>query len=352
MNDTTNRLRTRSVATSSQASWDDTVHDGPTHVNEWFHDRKIGPGKGVHFKAHPSRVVLHYADHPYYHPAHYSWTNFGVLTPTDLYSICRSFITQAELNWKKLNTSSEYGLIQAFAEFDDTLALFTTRFWKQLSYGSLTWGVLPFVSEVKALVAQGKSLLERLENAAQDYEDEFKKTFTGQANHISYTTGGSSAPTEITYEYDLEVTHRLTGMTNLPHDSNAILELLDRAGFHPDALTAWDLVPLSFAVDWFLPIGDWLEAASDRGWIKSVIFTGWYTVKVEGTINYVSRNQPSNVSGMMTGSHKVEYFYREFRKFTHLADGLDELPAVSLKTPSLKNVGNSFYLFLGRGSKK
>jgi hypothetical protein len=171
------------------------------------------------------------------------------------------------LNWGKLPTSTEFGLIQFFAELDDTLALFGMKFWRSLTYGSFTWGVLPFVSEVKALLEALSNLGTNLDSF--DYEDSFDEEFPIE--------NWSPFP-DTMYGGSLSCKYHLYGKASLSFQHPGSL-IADSLGFHPDLLTAWDLVPLSFAFDWLFPVGEYLDSLRGGGWVKAVPFTGWYSVK-------------------------------------------------------------------------
>lgn len=243
------------------------------------------------------------------------------------------------LNWKKLESSSDFGLIQALAELDDSVAIFTRRFWQQLSYGSLTWGVMPFLSDLQALIDQAQSLARRVGGDPMQYEEQVNSTYT-----VPVVFAAGNGTWEGTLE--LDVTTRHTGVVTLP--GAGILEGFDRLGFHPDVATAWDLVPLSFVVDYLLPIGDVLERFSDRGWVKAVNFTGWQTHKILGTFTGSRRNAGSD-SG--TWSEKIEFetFKRDRLSSAVLLDDGPNLDDVQwLDIPSPRAVFNMLYLSLGR----
>lgn len=48
--------------------------------------------------------------------------------------------------------------------------------------------------------------------------------------------------------------------------------MLKRTGLCLDAYNIWDMIPLSFVIDWFLPIGDFLEDFSQNWVADSAIF--------------------------------------------------------------------------------
>lgn len=173
------------------------------------------------------------------------------------------------LNWDKLPTSTQSGIIQILAELDDTLAIFTRKFWQQLSYGSFTWGVLPFVSDLKAVLSAIKNLNENL--ADFSYEDSMVVPLNLSYSPVNYY--------RVTFNGNAIV--RKTGRADMSFLSEAS-QWLDRLGFHPDLATAWDLVPLSFLVDYLLPVGTYLESLRGGGWVKAIRFSGWTTCKITG----------------------------------------------------------------------
>lgn len=187
------------------------------------------------------------------------WENGTVPVP--------SFPNPDKLNWGKLPTSTEFGLIQMFAELDDSLALFTKRFWKQLSYGSFTWGVLPFVSEMKGL-------LEGIANLGKNTADFEYGDIHEQS--VAYDRWVPAPGNAMTGTLDLKFSNQ--GRADISFQDGAS-QWLDRLGFHPDLNTAWDLVPLSFVLDWFLPVGSFLDSLRSDGWVKVAVFNGWQSCK-------------------------------------------------------------------------
>lgn len=243
--------------------------------------------------------------------------------PTDFPSYLASYIPLLPLNHSKLPTSSEFGIIQFFAELDDTLAMFTKKFFRELSYGSLTWGVMPFVRDIQSIMDMIRNLNANLSN--HPYEDELSGSFSqacpcGQAGE----------------SFEGEFTVRLTGSVNYQF-ADDILILYDRLGFHPDIGTAWDLVPLSFVVDWFLPVGDLLDRLYDRGWITSALFTGWRTLSVKyiygatGTTYGVKPFEP------------YEIFMRDYLQ-SSLITAYEAAKPIQLKRPSFKQLFNTAYI--------
>lgn len=252
----------------------------------------------------------------------------------------RQFLTSqlTAVGWDTLPSSTDFGLLQFLAELDDTLLLFSKRFWASLTYGSFTWGVLPFVSDLKAILETVAELSHYL-NSLQ-YEDDI---------NIAVDLPVDIYPPEyhfLIYKGDARV--RKSGTLHFGNMSKQALFWLDAIGFHPDLATVWDLVPLSFVVDWLLPVGDFLSSLHQRGWVKSVAFKGWVTWKFTGTFSErISSSHPAASPQTLFSGVKVDYFERWF------VDGVMPVytssDEIDFDLPTIKELFNIFYIFyLGR----
>jgi hypothetical protein len=231
------------------------------------------------------------------------------------------------VEWDRLPTSSRFSIIQFFAELDDTLLLFTKRFWSSLSYGSFTWGVLPFVNDVKAILETISNLSVSLSSVNYEVVSEFSE-------HVPFgkNTGFSYAGVQ-----------RLQGSLDLALSSPAII-WLDRLGFHPDLGTVWDLIPLSFVVDWLIPVGDYLSSLYDRGWIKSVPFYGWRSIKYSG-VTHVFTSYPADyvIDISLPGIIDFQGYRRDF---IYGVLDVDDTADLSFEFPSIKQLFNMLYIFV------
>jgi len=216
------------------------------------------------------------------------------------------------LNRSKLPTSSKFGIIQFVAELDETIASFGKRITEQLSYGNITWGILPFVSDIQAMLEALLNLYANLETIS--YED------TGKINKGGFLDLNAYSMNSV------KGTFRNKGVASIP-GGNDILALYDRLGFHPDIATAWDLVPLSFLVDYLLPIGTTLESLHERGWVRLVSFEGWSSIDV--TVEAKTHTVGDYIGqGLTSSSHHYERWYSQ--------TSLDlDVPAQDPQTPSL-----------------
>jgi hypothetical protein len=69
---------------------------------------------------------------------------------------------------------------------------------------------------------------------------------------------------------------------------NGLLGHLKAFGLEMNAVNAWDMVPYSFIVDWFLPIGDLLEAYASRVEAANLnIQEGWFSIESPGGKHYL-----------------------------------------------------------------
>lgn len=287
-----------------------------TEISETFNDRVPGPCECFH-ELYP----LQFRDYIYngktYQVYGQPWSMYNDIQPLvsdKLYS----------LNWAKLPSSTQAGLIQIIAEIDDTIAMFSLKFLRQLSYGAVTWGVMPFVSE---LIAVTKAVINLAQNLRLvEYEDEY-----------SFNVSTPKVLVGLHYRQTVAkvVVHR-NGVIDM-ESIDPILKILDYIGLHPDLATAWDLVPLSFVVDYLLPIGNFLESFRS-GWVQAVYFKGWVSWKATGGIELT--NGPRIVGSSYTLPGEI---YKRFPSNCVLFYQPEHKFEISL--PSVTEIINMIYLF-------
>lgn len=98
----------------------------------------------------------------------------------------------------------------------------------------------------------------------------------------SSNSPGSYSYSSITGRTDAFCKHSVTYVI-----TNDALALSSSLGLTDPALLAWELLPYSFVVDWFLPVGDWLSRASATAGLT--FHSGYYSQKT------VSSGTDSNV---------------------------------------------------------
>jgi hypothetical protein len=238
--------------------------------------RDNNPGPGLCFHTHESVYsgfcgkgggFDHYCSNL---PAGY-WAQ-GYLLP----ALAHANIMVNDLNWSKLPTSNKFQLIQFLAELDDTLLIFTKKFWKSISYGSFSWGLMPFVNDVTAVYNQVVSLLKKADDdlGGYKYHDTIQESMTYE--HLA---------SGLTWTVDASIKVSNNGLIYLPNTGWDLPKIYDVIGFQPSLSTVWDLIPLSFLVDYLIPIGSFLDSLkSSSGWTQYSYFSGWSTILIDTTI--------------------------------------------------------------------
>jgi hypothetical protein len=110
---------------------------------------------------------------------------------------------------------------------------------------------------------------------------------------------------------------------------------LAQTGIDNPALLAWELLPFSFVVDWFYPVGNYLEALNSFAGFDFV--SGWQSRRTtwEGTVTYGGKGvvffNASNAR-LEYNSHYGSYY---FNSYAYQRDVLSSLPGAL--PPSFKN---------------
>jgi hypothetical protein len=92
--------------------------------------------------------------------------------------------------------------------------------------------------------------------------------------------------------------------------NNAATIALASAGVTNPLLVAWELVPFSFVVDWFLPVGNYVESLDAMLGYTS----GYYTSSLLVRANWTDNGRSGTV-----GIHKIFNNYSGYKKLIHLS---------------------------------
>lgn len=301
-------------------------------VSEVISDQARGPGPCVHHKyslytgscgTGPS-TTLHTA-------TNMPCENWAVGATEAV--LARTHKLANDLEWSKLPTSNQFGLLQFLAELDDSLAIFTKKFIERLSYGSVTWGVLPFLSDIEALLLQIERLVSGIDFSQSAYcsTQTLGESFKYRANGIEWTV-------------NFRAVQRNMGFVALPGSFRDLSTLYDLLGFRPSLATAFDLIPFSFVLNWVSGVGDFLENLRvSEGWTAQVYFKGWSSTKIDWT---VSNGVVLPEHGWVVNPPCVWQNVSYLRSFgDRILNDLEFKPSVEwVKLPSIKNVFNMFYL--------
>jgi hypothetical protein len=108
-----------------------------------------------------------------------------------------------------------------------------------------------------------------------------------------------------------------------------LTSFLAQTGFTNPINLAWEVVPYSFVVDWFIPIGPWLETLN--AWQGLVFRDGYITTFVRqnttSTLAWSGKLGPTS-TGVRSGGMSREYVFLQRGKLTTFPAG---------RFPSLKN---------------
>lgn len=196
---------------------------------------------------------------------------------------------QDSLNWKKLSTSNDLQILQLLAEWDDTLALFTSKLAASQAYGAYKWGIVPLMNDANAVLSTMRRLSKNPPGLGQPYTDE-------NTYNQTFQLGGPGSHFDATLKITMTV--KFDGHIIQEHKGDSIfLNVADMIGFHPKLSTLWDLVPLSFFFDRFIDIGSAIQRFEPQtGWVKFANFYGWknVTYTVEEEVRRYGIYQPLN----------------------------------------------------------
>jgi len=239
----------------------------------------------------------------------------------------------------KFQSNNRFNLFNAILELDETIAGILSPL-TLMSYGGVQWGIKPFISDLKSLLNSFKDL----------YKDSISDQLS--TRRVVYSTTSSLDYTDgvgrkITVQLSSQVMGTISYST--PDNSSAMLAaiqiFLDELGAHPDINTIWDAIPLSFLVDYFIPVSDILsELHPQRGWYNPTIhFSGGFVHKavVISDIDVAGRQISSKTRCVSQAPGVVHYFARSNPlplTITPVSDGIE------WSAPNSEQVANTAYL--------
>lgn len=248
------------------------------------------------------------------------------------------------LNVKKLPTSNKADLLTNMAELDDTILMFSKNIKKSASYGGYKWGWAPLVDDIMACNDAANAVKNSVlhENGRRTSRYRTNQGFTVKSPIITSAEG-----MQVRHIWDVSV--KFSG--EIAYDNN-VLAFYDYMGFHPSPKLIWDLVPLSFALDYILPIGDMLKSITpEKGWVKSANFTGWRVVKAMCTEQVVKVRPDYSV---MSPYSPIRFVQRDLLNGVCLDQKRIHKEIEVLKLPTFEQAFDLSYLaetFYQRGRK-
>lgn len=233
--------------------------------------------------------------------------------------------------------NNNFELLALIAELDDLLATFTLAFWRSITFGAVNWSLAPLVSDIMSIYS---TLRDFWEGRFQKDLESLQKPVHYDLRSVSFQTtyGISSTFANVLLDGSARFAGSLSiKTTNRTLDSLAIL--LDELGVHPDLRTVWDLIPLSFVLDYFLPIGDAIESIHPRGWFNPVVtFRGNFSFNGNLTLDYPSR------SGTVELTQRTFKYKCYSRGPITIGAGTRVLESPEFTCPSLRELFNTSYL--------
>lgn len=199
------------------------------------------------------------------------WTeDYGSDPFQKVVAIAENSLASHPTDWDKVTQKvtgqlkNDFNLINFLLELDDFKTLFER--WQGVSQFWLRWsfGISPMIEDAKAVAKQLYNQATRLNGLAEKLERGFR-------------AGTKKGPMKFTYVYDtgsqgeLEwtisgtITLRWTCFVQGFFHGSLVSRFLDAIGFYPTFSTAWNAVPFSFIIDYFIPIGDAL-ASQESSW--------------------------------------------------------------------------------------
>jgi hypothetical protein len=190
-----------------------------------------------------------------------------------------------------------------FKDFGRKSAKSTSNSWLELQYG---W--LPLLKDTH----EAAQMLAHATHAP--FQTTFRVSKTREKKETR--TGGGSTPLDRRYYWSMRTTQRVRLSVIVREKPSAFYAL----GLQNPELVAWELLPFSFVVDWFIPIGQYLEARAA-------------TSAIAGT--YITSSRISGEFTGVTGALLVKGAYARRGSFTRTVSTTP--PSVPL--PTFKGLG-------------
>lgn len=247
---------------------------------------------------------------------------------------------------KQIGLNERFSSINFFLELGDVADLIKGL--DRYRYIDYRFGIAPMISDMKDIKTHLDTSIAAVNRRLDAFAQPIPLTFTK-----TYHTGGSIpypfVDSVMNFDIDVRCSFKGTFRAELPILSRYNRDYtlwLDQIGFHPDLATVWEAVPFSWLIDWFVPIGDSLEAMSGSWMNPSIIFTGsthcTYNVSSTHTVSprgYISSDLSLPVAGSFVDSSVATGYIRnplsnvtlnsKRPKFT-LGLGLDSLGKAAL----------------------
>lgn len=129
----------------------------------------------------------------------------------------------------------------------------------------------------------------------------------------------------VDYLYEETYDERVTVKAHV-HVSDPSVVFASQLGLTNPALLAWELLPYSFVVDWFIPVGNWLQLQQSQLGLSLTATSTTRTLRRVGSFECSKTNIGSSGGGYLLGHEHGRFFQK--RKERSL-----DLPAIPLPRP-------------------
>lgn len=215
---------------------------------------------------------------------------------------------------RELLLSKRFSAINFFLELKEVGSM--AKALDRYRYVDWSFGIAPFIDDIKNISTRFDSSIAAINSRLDAYSRPVPISLA-QTYHIGATDVLGVYPstyTEIDFQGEVKCAFNGTLHVELPILSRYNRDYtiwLDQIGLHPDLSTVWEAVPFSWMIDWFVPIGNYLEGLSESWLSPQLIFNG-----------------SSHCTYTFSGSHTVKssplvnqgYLPDDWRKGQHIAD--------------------------------
>lgn len=180
----------------------------------------------------------------------------------------------------------------------------------------LQYGIKPLISDVEGMAVHLAKMQFKLPTLKSVAHKEAKKT---QVFHTQPTTLAGAG--SVTIVVEKKTTVKYVAEYEIQHPT---VSAFSKLGLTNPAQLAWELIPFSFVVDWFLPIGDYLTNLSSGEGIK--LTNHYKTITKSCTVTVIGQYNGDAGGWRYSGTP----FSQRFKKFTMTREILTALPSVPL----------------------
>lgn len=188
---------------------------------------------------------------------------------------------KARIEESIIGLNKRFSSINFFLELGDVSSLIKRL--DKYRYVDYQFGIAPMIGDIKN-ISNGLSSSISAVNARLDSYRQPQAFRSKFKSVIPFSFPGGTQVTTATTQglISLEVVMKGFMSVELPILSRYNRDYtiwLDQIGFHPDLATVYEAIPFSWMIDWFVPIGNYLESMSSSWLNPQINFTGSISTK-------------------------------------------------------------------------